>query len=78
MMNWVAFDPGAPAAEDRGARPYTVPELTRLRREPLVDEASPRYRAHVNAHLAPRCAVPSGLSACGAAPDSGNRMVPRR
>ncbi len=78
VMNWVAFDLGAPAAEGRGARPYTVSEVTRLRREPLIDEALPRYRAQVIAHLAPRCTVPAGLRAYGGADGSGNRMVPRR
>ncbi len=78
VMNWVAFDLGAPVAAGRAARPYTVAEVTRLRRHPLIHRELTRYRAQVVAHVALRCAVPAGLRAYGREDESGRRMVPRR
>jgi hypothetical protein len=79
VINWVAFDLGAPVAGGREeARPYTVAEVQRLRRHPFTNTGLLRYRERVVAHLAPRCAVPAGLRAYGAAYGSVSRKGPRR
>lgn len=77
VMNWVAFDLGAPVAGGRAARPYTVAEVASLRRHPFTNTGLTRYREQVVAHLAPRCAVPAGLREYGAAYGSVSRKVPR-
>ena len=61
VMNFVVFDLGAPVAGGRPARPYTVAEVARLRREPLTDTGLTGYRNRVVAGLAARCEVPAGL-----------------
>ena len=65
VMNWVAFDLGAPVAGGREVHPYTVAEVARLRRRPLTNTGLAGYRERVVTHLAPRCAVPAGMSAYG-------------
>jgi hypothetical protein len=77
VMNWVAFDLGAPVAGGREARPYTVAEVARLRRHPFTNTGLTRYREQVLAHRAPRCAVRAGLREYGAAYGSVSRNVPR-
>jgi len=77
VINWVAFDLGAPVAAGPEARPYTVAEVMTLRRHPFTNTGLRRYRAQVVAHLAARCAVPAGLRVYGAAYDSASRKVPR-
>ncbi len=77
VVNWVAFDLGAPVAGGRAAHPYTVVEVTRLRRQPFTNTGVTRYREQVVAHLASRCAVPAGLRVYGAAYGSASRKVPR-
>lgn len=67
VMNWVVFDLGAPVPAGREAHPYTVAEVTRLRREPLTQTGLTPYREQVVAHLKAHCAVPAGLSVYGAA-----------
>ena len=67
VMNWVVFDLGGPAAAGRGARPYTVAEVARLRREPLTQTGLTAYREQVVAHVEARCAAPAGLNVYGAA-----------
>jgi len=62
VMNWVVFDLGAPVAAGRGARPYTVAEVARLRREPLTQTGVTAYRQQVVAHVEARCAAPVGLN----------------
>lgn len=61
VMNWVVFDLGAPVAGGRAARPYTVAEVARLRRQPLTDTGLGQYRRQVVAQLASRCTVPAAL-----------------
>jgi hypothetical protein len=61
VMNFVAFDIGAPVAGGRPARPYTVAEVARLRRQPLTNTGVTAYRNQVVAGLAARCQVPAGL-----------------
>lgn len=61
VMNFVVFDMGAPVAGGRPARPYTVAEVARLRREPLTDTGLTAYRNRVVAGLAARCEVPAAL-----------------
>lgn len=77
VINWVAFDLGAPVAGGRTTRPYTVAEVTRLRGHPLTHTPLTRYREQVVAHLASRCAVPAGLRVYGAAYESAIRRAPR-
>jgi len=77
VINWVAFDLGAPVAAGPEARPYTVAEVMRLRRHPFTNIRLARYRAQVVAHIAARCAVPAGLRVYGAAYSSASRKVPR-
>jgi hypothetical protein len=62
VMNFVAFDLGAPVAGGSNARPYTVAEVARLRRRPLTDTGLTNYRNRVVAGLAARCRVPPGLN----------------
>jgi hypothetical protein len=62
VMNFVAFDLGAPVAGGRSARPYTVAEVARLRHHPLTDTGLTAYRNRVVAGLAARCRVPPGLN----------------
>lgn len=61
VMNFVVFDLGAPVAGGDRARPYTVAEVSRLRRHPLTDTALTAYRNQVVAGLAARCRVPQAL-----------------
>jgi hypothetical protein len=61
VMNFVVFDMGAPVAGGRPARPYTVAEVARLRRQPLTDTGLTAYRNRVVAGLAARCRVPAAL-----------------
>lgn len=61
VMNFVVFDIGAPVAGGRAAKPYTVAEVARLRREPLTDTGVTAYRNRVVAGLAARCQVPPEL-----------------
>ncbi len=61
VMNFVAFDIGAPVAGGGPARPYTVAEVARLRRQPLTDTGLTAYRNQVVAGLAVRCQVPAAL-----------------
>ena len=61
VMNFVVFDIGAPVAGGRPARPYTVAEVARLRREALTDTGLTAYRNRVVAGLAARCTVPPAL-----------------
>lgn len=61
VMNFVAFDLGAPVAGGKSARPYTVAEVARLRHRPLTDTGLTAYRNRVVAGLAARCSVPPGL-----------------
>lgn len=67
VMNWVVFDLGAPASVGRGAHPYTVAEVTRLRHEPLTQTGLTRYRNQVVARLQRQCAAPAALSVYGSA-----------
>jgi hypothetical protein len=67
VMNWVVFDLGAPVAAGPEAKPYSVAEVARLRREPLTQTGLTPYREQVVAHLQARCAAPAGLSVYGAA-----------
>lgn len=62
VMNFVAFDLGAPVAGGKSARPYTVAEVARLRHHPLTDTGLTAYRNRVVAGLAARCRVPPGLN----------------
>ncbi|HEY1891859.1 MAG TPA: hypothetical protein VGG63_15745 [Steroidobacteraceae bacterium] len=62
VMNFVAFDLGAPVAGGSNARPYTVAEVARLRHHPLTDTGLTAYRNRVVAGLAARCRVPPGLN----------------
>ncbi|MGH8201400.1 MAG: c-type cytochrome [Steroidobacteraceae bacterium] len=62
VMNFVAFDLGAPVAGGSNARPYTVAEVARLRRHPLTDTGLTAYRNRVVAGLAAQCRVPPGLN----------------
>ncbi len=72
VMNWVVFDLGGPAAAGRDARPYTVAEVARLRREPLTQTGLTAYREQVVAHVEARCAAaPAGLNVYGAAYGTG-------
>jgi hypothetical protein len=77
VMNWVALDLGAPVAGGREARPYTVAEVTRLRRHPFTNTGLTRYREQVVAHLALHCAVPAELRVYGAAYGPASGKVPR-
>lgn len=78
VINWVAFDLGAPVAAGPEARRYTVAEVTRLRRHPFTNTGLTRYREQVLAHLAPRCTVPAGLRVYGGATyGSVSGKVPR-
>ena len=61
VMNFVVFDLGAPVAAGGRARPYTVAEVSRLRRRPLTDTGLTAYRNQVVAGLAARCRVPQAL-----------------
>ena len=61
VMNFVVFDLGAPVAGGGNARPYTVAEVSRLRRHPLTDTGLTAYRNQVVAGLAARCRVPQAL-----------------
>jgi mono/diheme cytochrome c family protein len=61
VVNFVAFDIGAPVAGGRPTRPYTVAEVARLRRQPLTDTGLTAYRNQVVAGLAVRCQVPAAL-----------------
>jgi hypothetical protein len=61
VMNFVVFDVGAPVAGGRPARPYTVAEVARLRREPLTGTGLTATRNRVVAGLAARCSVPAAL-----------------
>lgn len=61
VLNFVVFDLGAPVAGGRSARPYTVAEVARLRREPLTDTGLTAYRNRVVVGLAGRCPVPAAL-----------------
>ncbi len=61
VMNFVVFDLGAPVAGGGKARPYTVAEVSRLRRHPLTDTGLTAYRNQVVAGLAARCRVPQAL-----------------
>ncbi|HUA26059.1 MAG TPA: hypothetical protein VMA54_18160 [Steroidobacteraceae bacterium] len=61
VMNFVVFDIGAPVAGGKPARPYTVAEVARLRRQPLTDTGLTAYRNQVVAGLAVRCQVPAAL-----------------
>ena len=61
VMNFVVFDLGAPVAGGRPARPYTIAEVARLRREPLTDTGLTAYRNRVVVGLAARCEVPAAL-----------------
>lgn len=67
VMNWVVFDLGAPVAGGRKARPYTVAEVARLRREPLTQNGLTPYRERVVARIEARCAVPAALNIYGEA-----------
>jgi len=62
VMNFVVFDLGAPVAGGGKASPYTVAEVSRLRRHPLTDTGLTAYRNRVVAGLATRCRVPPGLN----------------
>lgn len=73
VMNWVVFDLGAPAAGGREARPYTVAEVARLRRQPLTQTGLTLYRKQVVAHVQARCPASAGLSVYGAASGPGVR-----
>jgi len=61
VMNFVVFDIGAPVAGGKPARPYTVAEVARLRRQPLTDTGLTVYRNQVVAGLAVKCQVPAAL-----------------
>lgn len=61
VMNFVVFDLGAPVAGGDRTRPYTVAEVSRLRRHPLTDTGLTAYRNQVVAGLAARCRVPQAL-----------------
>lgn len=61
VMNFVAFDMGAPVAGGAKVRPYTVAEVARLRHHPLTDTGLTAYRNQVVAGLATRCRVPLAL-----------------
>lgn len=61
VMNFVVFEVGAPVAGGRAARPYTLAEVARLRREPLTGTGLTATRNRVVAGLAARCAVPAAL-----------------
>jgi hypothetical protein len=83
VMNWVVFDLGAPkdgwirpGSNGRPALPdarrftpppYTVAEISRLRRQPLTQTGLTAHREEVVAHIQARCAAPAGLSVYGAA-----------
>jgi hypothetical protein len=67
VMNWVVFDMGAPVAGGGNARPYTVAEVARLRREPLTQNGLTPYRERVVARIEARCAVPAALNVYGEA-----------
>jgi hypothetical protein len=62
VMNFVVFDLGAPVAGGGKASPYTVAEVSRLRRHPLTDTGLTAYRNRVVVGLATRCRVPPGLN----------------
>lgn len=78
VINWVAFDLGAPVAGGPEARPYTVAEVTQLRHHPFTNKGLTRYREQLVAQFANRCVVPAGLRVYGAAYGSGSWKVPRR
>jgi hypothetical protein len=78
VMNWVVFDLGGPVAQAREARPYTVAEVARLRREPLTQTGLTPYREQVVARVEARCAGASGLSAYTAAYGAGVRSPPTK
>lgn len=61
----VAGPPTRPSRPD--ARPYTVAEIARLRREPLTQTGLTPYREQVVARIQARCAAPAGLAVYGAA-----------
>jgi hypothetical protein len=61
VMNFVVFEIGAPVAGGRPARPYTVAEVARLRRQPLTNTGVTAYRNRVVAGLAATCEVPAAL-----------------
>jgi hypothetical protein len=73
VMNWVVFDLGAPAAMGREARPYSVAEVARLRRQPLTQTGLTPYREQVVARIRARCAAPAGLEVYGAGYGAGVR-----
>lgn len=62
VMNFVVFDLGAPVAGGGKASPYSVAEVSRLRRHPLTDTGLTVYRNRVVAGLATRCRVPPELN----------------
>ncbi len=61
VVNFVAFDLGAPAPRGPQARPYTAAEVAQLRKRPLTGPGLRAYRAAVIEHLATHCQVPPGL-----------------
>lgn len=78
VINWVAFDLGAPVAAGPEARPYTVPEVTKLRHHPFTNNGMTRYREQLVAQFASRCVVPAGLFVYGAGYGSDSWKFPRR
>jgi mono/diheme cytochrome c family protein len=60
LMNYVAFDIGAPSAPPR-ARRFTAAELARARRRALTIPDLEAYRAAVVGRLIARCGAPPGL-----------------
>lgn len=77
VINWVAFDLGAPVAAGPDGRPYTVAEVRRLRAHPFTNTGLTRYREQLVAQFASRCAVPAGLRVYGAGYAPSSWKVPR-
>ena len=61
MMNFVVFGLGGSSAP-RDARPFTAPEVARLRTRALATQSLIAVRAEVVGKMASRCAVPKSLN----------------
>jgi hypothetical protein len=60
MMNFVVFGLGGNSAP-KGAKPFTAPEVARLRRKALATQSLIAARADVVAKLGGGCAVPDSM-----------------
>ncbi|MBW8708885.1 MAG: hypothetical protein JF627_06415 [Alphaproteobacteria bacterium] len=60
MMNFVVFGLGGNSAP-KGAKPFTAPEVARLRRKALATQSLIAARADVVAKLGGGCAVPESM-----------------